>query len=108
MWSAQSLGVKGFQIPTTSRQLWIHFALAIHLFLYRQPTCLRTRVSPEKSKGQAVLVGTSAAGLNDLKTTPVYPAMPGVEIHAQVLESALTRLWWRNLLRPAWIFLARF
>jgi adenylate cyclase len=38
-----------------------------------------------------VLIGTSAAGLNDLKTTPVDPAMPGVEIHAQVLESALTR-----------------
>jgi adenylate cyclase len=28
--------------------------------------------------------------LNDIKTTPVSPAMPGVEIHAQVLESALT------------------
>ena len=37
-----------------------------------------------------MLVGTSAAGLNDIKTTPVDPAMPGVEIHAQVLESALT------------------
>jgi len=38
-----------------------------------------------------VLIGTSAAGLNDIKTTPVDPAIPGVEIHAQVLESALTR-----------------
>ncbi len=38
-----------------------------------------------------MLVGTSAVGLNDIKTTPVSPAMPGVEIHAQVLEAALTR-----------------
>ena len=30
-------------------------------------------------------------GLNDIKTTPVSAAMPGVEIHAQVLEAALTR-----------------
>ena len=37
-----------------------------------------------------MLIGTSATGLNDIKTTPVSPAMPGVEIHAQVLESALT------------------
>jgi len=38
-----------------------------------------------------VLIGTSAVGLNDIKTTPVTAAMPGVEIHAQVLEAALTR-----------------
>jgi adenylate cyclase len=37
-----------------------------------------------------VLIGTSAAGLNDLKTTPVSSTMPGVEIHAQVLESVLS------------------
>ena len=37
-----------------------------------------------------VLIGTSAVGLNDIKTTPVSKAMPGVEVHAQVLESALT------------------
>src|SRR5712664_3405308 len=38
-----------------------------------------------------VLIGTSAVGLLDVKTTPIDPVMPGVEIHAQVLESALTR-----------------
>jgi adenylate cyclase len=52
---------------------------------------LEGSVPPEKINGKLVLIGTSAAGLNDLKTTPVDPAMPGVEIHAQVLESALTR-----------------
>jgi adenylate cyclase len=49
------------------------------------------KVAPEKIKGQLVLIGTSAVGLNDNKTTPVDPSMPGVEIHAQVIESALTR-----------------
>ena len=37
-----------------------------------------------------VLIGTSAAGLLDLKTTPNDPVMPGVEVHAQVLESILS------------------
>ena len=45
---------------------------------------------PDKIAGKLVLIGTSAVGLNDIKTTPVSRAMPGVEIHAQVLESALT------------------
>jgi adenylate cyclase len=38
-----------------------------------------------------VLIGTSATGLLDLKTTPVEAAMPGVEVHAQILESVLTQ-----------------
>jgi len=37
-----------------------------------------------------VLIGTSSVGLLDTKTTPLDPVMPGVEIHAQVLESVLT------------------
>ena len=36
-----------------------------------------------------MLIGTSATGLLDIKTTPVHAAMPGVEIHAQLLEAAL-------------------
>ncbi len=52
---------------------------------------LDNRVPQDKIAGKLILIGTSATGLNDIKTTPVSPAMPGVEIHAQVLESALTR-----------------
>jgi adenylate cyclase len=87
-----SVGVKGFQVPTDRNgQLWVHFA-------HRDPTLyvsaldvLEGHVPPEKIKGKLVLIGTSAVGLNDIKTTPVSAAMPGVEIHAQVLEAALTR-----------------
>ena len=51
---------------------------------------LEQTVAPDKIAGKLVLIGTSAVGLNDIKTTPVSQNMPGVEIHAQVLESALT------------------
>ena len=51
---------------------------------------LERNVSPDMIAGKLVLIGTSAVGLNDIKTTPVSRAMPGVEIHAQVLETALT------------------
>jgi adenylate cyclase len=52
---------------------------------------LEGHVAPEKIRGKLVLIGTSAVGLLDVKTTPIDPVMPGVEVHAQVLESALTR-----------------
>ncbi len=38
-----------------------------------------------------VLIGTSAIGLRDIKTTPIDPAMSGVEVHAQILESVLSK-----------------
>jgi adenylate cyclase len=88
----KSLGVKGFQIPTDlNGQLWIHFARQDSEIYVSAIDVLEGRAPPEKIKGKLVLIGTSAAGLNDIKTTPVEAAMPGVEIHAQVLESALTR-----------------
>jgi len=88
----KSIGVKGFQIPTDSNgQLWIHFAHGDPSIVVSALDVLEGRVAPEKVKGQLVLIGTSATGLYDIKTTPVDPAMPGVEIHAQVIESALTR-----------------
>ncbi len=40
-------------------------------------------------KGATVLVGYSAAGLNDSKPTPVNAAMPGVEVHAEAVEAML-------------------
>lgn len=41
-------------------------------------------------KGRTVLIGYTAAGLNDAKPTPVNIAMPGVEVHAEATESLLT------------------
>jgi adenylate cyclase len=87
----QSVGVKGFQVPTDANgQLWVHYARSDPSIYVSAVDVLEGRVSPEKIAGKLVLIGTSSVGLNDIKTTPVSPAMPGVEVHAQVLESALT------------------
>lgn len=40
-------------------------------------------------KDSVVLVGTTAAGLVDLRATPVNPEYPGVEIHANIMKSIL-------------------
>src|SRR6266568_2853654 len=87
----QSVGVKGFSIPTDHNgQLWVHYARRDPSIYVSAIDVLEGRVAPDRINGKLVLIGTSATGLNDIKTTPVTSAMPGVEIHAQVLESALT------------------
>ncbi|WP_407157927.1 CHASE2 domain-containing protein [Bradyrhizobium sp. STM 3557] len=84
------LGLRGFQIPTDRNgQIWIHYAHRDPSIYVSAIDVLKGRVPAEKIAGKLVLIGPSAAGLNDIKTTPVSPAMPGVEVHAQVLESAL-------------------
>lgn len=87
----KSIGVTGFTIPTDGNgQLWVHYARRDPSIYVSAIDVLEGRVAPDKIAGKLVLIGTSAIGLNDIKTTPVTSAMPGVEVHAQVLESALT------------------
>jgi len=42
-----------------------------------------------KIKGSIVLMGTSAAGLLDLRATPYDSTYPGVEVHANVIDNIL-------------------
>ena len=56
---------------------------------------------PIDLRGKTVLVGYTAAGLNDAKPTPVDPAMAGVEVHAEATEALLAnRAIW---MPPAWV-----
>ena len=88
----KSVGVRGFEIPTDRNgQLWVHFAKQDPSIYVSASDVLDGLVSPEKVSRRLILIGTSAVGLLDVKTTPIDPVMPGVEIHAQVLESVLTR-----------------
>ena len=95
-----SVAVKGFAVPTDRHgQLWVHFAHYDPSIYVSAADVLEGRVAPEVIAGKLVLVGTSSIGLQDVKTTPITPVMPGVEIHAQVLEAALTG---QLLSQPIW------
>lgn len=50
---------------------------------------LQKNVQKDELKGAIVLVGTSAAGLMDLRATPVSPVYPGVEVHANMIAGIL-------------------
>jgi len=90
------LRLADFTMPTTARgEMWFHarhedsrsYVSAAEVLSVPKGT-----VNPDlmdKLSGNLVLVGTSAAGLLDIRTTPLGQAVPGVSIHAQILEQIL-------------------
>lgn len=50
---------------------------------------LNKKVDQAKLTGKIILFGTSAPGLLDLRTTPLEPASPGVEVHANIIQGIL-------------------
>lgn len=50
---------------------------------------MHDRVTPATLENRIILVGTTAPGLQDLRSTPVAPLYPGVEIHANLLAGML-------------------
>lgn len=56
-------------------------------------------IAPDEIKGRIVFIGASAAGLLDLRATPLETSVPGVEIHAQAVEQMISG---EHLLRPAY------
>ena len=58
---------------------------------------LANAINLESLAGRIVLVGTSAAGLFDMRATPLESAVPGIEVHAQAIEQVIDG---RFLYRP--------
>jgi adenylate cyclase len=52
-------------------------------------------------EGRIVFVGAKATGLGDIRATPLEPAVSGVDIHAQIVESLVSG---SLLSRPDWAF----
>ncbi len=88
----RAVAVPGLEVPTDRNgQFWVHFNKSNPARYVSAKDILLGRVPPDRLRGRLVLIGTSAIGLLDIKTTPVEAAMPGVEVHAQILESVLTK-----------------
>lgn len=65
---------------------------------------LRHRVTKGRLQGAIVLLGTSALGLYDMRTTPLQSTYPGVEVHANLLDAILSSPDQNNqfIYRPDW------
>ncbi|HKJ53245.1 MAG TPA: adenylate/guanylate cyclase domain-containing protein [Gammaproteobacteria bacterium] len=60
---------------------------------------LNLKTNPLALKNKIVLIGTSAPGLLDLRSTPVQNIYPGVEVHANIISGILDD---RIKHKPAW------
>jgi HD-GYP domain-containing protein (c-di-GMP phosphodiesterase class II) len=88
----QTLNYMGTSIPGDSHgQLLIKFRGPNRGYDYISAVDIMDgNVSAERLQGRIAFVGTSAAGLNELRTTPFDPIFPGVEVHATVVDNLLT------------------
>ncbi|MBD1547340.1 CHASE2 domain-containing protein [Roseibium aggregatum] len=95
--------IGAFTVPTTADgEMWVYFD-------HERPeryVSVKDILDPEKRaevtplvEGQIVFVGTSAAGLRDIRATPLGELVPGVTIHAQATEQIING---NYLTRPDW------
>lgn len=78
---------------------WLHFSPSLAARYVAAADVLASRVPPAAFKGAIVLVGVSATGLGDVQTTAGGQRMPGVEVHAQLIENVVDGA---LLFRPRW------
>ena len=93
-------------IPTTAKgNAWIYFTPTKNISTVSAVDVISGVVPPEFFEGKVALVGTSAAGLLDLRSTPTEKNIPGVTIIAQFIQQIFAN---EFLQRPDWLFGAEF
>jgi len=84
---------KKLKVPTDKNgRMWPYFSHTDKSKYISAVDILNDNVDSKLIKGKMALIGTSAAGLLDIKTVPTERFIPGVEIHAQLIESVLDKL----------------
>jgi adenylate cyclase len=79
------------QVPTDGfGRMWIRYSKYTQDNYISAVDILTGSVNPRRFTNKIVLVGTSATGLKDLRSTPIDNVVPGVEVHSQMLQTILT------------------
>lgn len=93
-------------IPTTPEgNAWVYFAPTENITTVSAADVISGIIPPEFFDGKIALVGTSASGLLDLRSTPTEKNIPGVTIIAQFIQQIFAN---EFLQRPDWLFGAEF
>jgi adenylate cyclase len=91
--TVEQLRIGDFAVPTgPNGDLWIYYRhLPDDIYVpARELLADGYRDLSPQIAGHIVLVGTSASGLLDIRASALGTAVPGVSIHAQILEQMLT------------------
>ena len=93
-------------IPTTPEgNVWVYYTPTKNIPTVSAADVISGAIPPEFFEGKVALVGTSAAGLLDLRSTPTEKNIPGVTIIAQFIQQIFAN---EFLQRPDWLFGAEF
>ena len=84
-------------------RIWPYFSLRDRAKYVSAAEILDGTADPKMLKGKLTIVGTSAVGLLDIRAVPTDPVIPGVEVHAQILEAAFNKAY---LKRPGYYLAA--
>jgi serine phosphatase RsbU (regulator of sigma subunit) len=80
-------------------RLWVHYTPHDPARFVSAARVLDGQADPEDLQRKLVLLGVTGLGLIDYQSTPLGERMPGIEIHAQVLENVFDGA---LLARPRW------
>ena len=91
-------------IPTSEKgDFLVNYYGPAHTFThYSASDVLSGKVGVDELQGKIVLVGGTAAGTYDIHTSPYGPLYPGIEVHANVMESVINGDF---LMRPDWLMI---
>jgi adenylate cyclase len=79
-----------YEVPTEADgQMWIRFTKQARERYLPAWKVLNGDIGKDAIEGRLAIIGTSAAGLLDLRATPLEASVPGVELHAQAIEQIL-------------------
>ena len=82
-------------------RLYINFRGAFKSYKYISAVdIIKNRIDKSEIEGKIVLIGTSAYGLMDLRSTPMENVIAGVEIHANAIDNLINN---DMLFKPSWI-----
>lgn len=90
----RNMHIKGgdynFELPLSADgQFYVWYARPNPDWYLSAYDVLRGEIPLESLKDKIVLIGTSAIGLKDIRSTPVGNNRPGVEVHLNIIDQAL-------------------
>ena len=91
LYQVKSIKLGERKIPVGERgEIYVPYRGKQHSFSYLSIIdLLQKKIKISELKNKVILVGTDAAGLLDLRTTPFAKSFPGVEVHANLVSGIL-------------------
>ena len=70
-------------------QIWVYYTPQTQARYIPAWRVISGQIDPARIHGKIVMVGTSAEGLKDIRSSPLDLFVPGVEMHVNIIEQAL-------------------